>query len=356
MSFNPFFSIVMPVYGVEKHLKNAVDSVLNQTNQDFEMILVDDCSPDNSPQICDFYTKQDDRIKVIHHERNKGLSEARNSGLAEAAGEYIWFMDSDDYVDENLLEKVKESLDKNPAEMVAFGLVEEYYDENNVLKHTKKVSMDEHLINNPDDVHQLLIKMEEATLYGYAWNKFYKLSYLKEIGLKYETITLIEDIVFNVKFCMNLCSMNLLSITPYHYGKRIDNSLTSKFVKDYFALHQKRVKIIYDQYQYWGCCTEAVKQKLGSIYARYILSALQRNCDKRAGYNFVKRYRWTRDLFTESFFLELKDYMQPRSKSMRILMPLIKNRCTLLCMMVGRVIYIVKSKLPILFAKAKESK
>lgn len=356
MNSKPFFSIVMPVYGVEKHLKSAIESILNQTNQNFEIILVDDCSPDGSPKICDAYAEKDERISVIHHEKNKGLSEARNSGLEKASGEYIWFMDSDDRVDDYLLEKVYTSLEKNRADVVVFGLVEEYFDKNDVLKHTKTISMPEQLLDNADDVHELVIKLEENTLYGYAWNKFYNLKYLKELGLKYEVVTLIEDIQFNVKYFQEIKSLNLLSMTPYHYGKRIDNSLTSKFVKDYFILHETRVKMIYEQYQCWGCCTEQVKKKLASIYARYILSAMQRNCDSRSHFHFKERYHWNKELFNSPFFNELNTYMEPSSKSMAIIMPLIKNKHTLLCMLVGRVVFVVKNKLPILFAKAKESK
>ena len=98
MNNRPFISVVMPVYNVEKHLKTAINSVLEQRFQDFELILVDDCSPDKCPSLCDEYALKYDKISVIHHEKNKGLSEARNTGLEVANGEYIWFMDSDDYV------------------------------------------------------------------------------------------------------------------------------------------------------------------------------------------------------------------------------------------------------------------
>ena len=97
MNNRPFISVVMPIYNVEKHLEKAIESVLAQTFQNFEIILVDDCSPDSCPQICDAYVSKYKKISVIHHEKNKGLSGARNTGLDVAKGEYIWFMDSDDF-------------------------------------------------------------------------------------------------------------------------------------------------------------------------------------------------------------------------------------------------------------------
>ena len=99
------FSVVLPIYNVEKYLNRCLDSVMNQTYKKLEIILVDDGSPDNSPQMCDNWAKVDDRIKVVH-KKNAGLGEARNSGLDVATGDYIVFFDSDDYIDTRLFEEL----------------------------------------------------------------------------------------------------------------------------------------------------------------------------------------------------------------------------------------------------------
>lgn len=122
MENQPFFSIVMPVYGVEEYLEKAVYSVLEQSFQNFEVILVDDKSPDNAGKICDELARKNDKIIVIHHDENRGLSMARNTGAERASGKYIWFMDSDDYVENTLLEKVYNSLIKNKAQVVVLVL------------------------------------------------------------------------------------------------------------------------------------------------------------------------------------------------------------------------------------------
>lgn len=99
------FSVVLPIYNVEKYLNRCLDSVMNQTYKKLEIILVDDGSPDNCPQMCDNWAKVDDRIKVVH-KKNAGLGEARNSGLDVATGDYIAFFDSDDYIDTRLFEEL----------------------------------------------------------------------------------------------------------------------------------------------------------------------------------------------------------------------------------------------------------
>lgn len=99
---NPMISVIVPVYNVEKYLSRCIDSVLMQTFTDFELLLVDDGSPDNSGMICDEYALKDVRVKVLHQE-NKGLSGARNAGIENSVGNYVVFIDSDDYVKDNYL-------------------------------------------------------------------------------------------------------------------------------------------------------------------------------------------------------------------------------------------------------------
>lgn len=355
-SNKPFISVVMPVYGVEKHLKQAIESVLRQSFQDYELILVDDCSPDRCPIICDEYADRYQKITVIHHEVNQGLSQARNTGLKKANGRYIWFMDSDDYVDDYLFQKVYESVAQNPAQVVVFGLVEEYYDEKDNLHHTHTVKMAKQYLKEKQQVRDVIIDLEMKTLYGYAWNKFYNLGYLKETGLTYENVTLIEDILFNVKLFMEISSLNILDIAPYHYNKRMDNSLTAKFVPDYYQLHRKRIELIYEQHIYWGICTPKVMRDLGVLYTRYIFSALQRNCDKRAKMTFKQRKQWIRGIFKDPLFEAVIPYSSADSGILRIMGSLLKNKRELGCIMLGRIIFVVKNYLPMVFAAIKQKR
>ena len=107
----PLFTVVMPAYGVEKYLAKAVESIESQTFQEWELIIVEDGSPDKTGSLAEKLKEKDARIRVIHHEQNKGLSEARNTGIQHATGRYIWFMDPDDTVDMDLLQQVADSLD-----------------------------------------------------------------------------------------------------------------------------------------------------------------------------------------------------------------------------------------------------
>ena len=129
---SPLISVIMPVYKVEPYLPSAVESVLAQTFQDFELILVDDESPDNCPALCDAYARQYEQVQVLHKPKNEGLGAARNTGAAVARGRYLYYMDSDDWIDQDLFERVSASIQTYPAKVIMIGLLEEYY-ENGVL-------------------------------------------------------------------------------------------------------------------------------------------------------------------------------------------------------------------------------
>lgn len=120
----PLISVVLPIYNVEKVLRRCVDSVLNQTYRNLEVILVDDGSPDGCPAICDEYALQDPRVKVIH-KQNAGLGYARNTGIEHATGKYICFFDSDDYIEPTTLEECCALAEKEKADLVCYGNTEE---------------------------------------------------------------------------------------------------------------------------------------------------------------------------------------------------------------------------------------
>ncbi len=353
MEIQPFFSVIMPVYNVEQYLNEAVSSVLNQTFQDFEMILVEDKSTDKSGEMCDKIAIKSNKVRVIHQESNKGASEARNVGIENAVGKYIWFMDSDDCVEKTLLEKVYKSLMINTAQVVIFGLEEEYFDEENCKKQGKKISLDTRYLKSKEQIRELVIDLEESTLYGYIWNKVYDLEYLKKSNVKFEKLALLEDSMFNIGFFENVSTANILSDVLYYYKKRVGNSLTGKYVKEYFEIHYKKVRAIYDQEKRWGMDTIKVKKILGKIYCRYIFSAIQRNIDKRSGMNLKMRRKWLKDIFADSLYQSLIPCASSDNIQQKVMLFFLKNKMAWGCLVMGRVIDVVKTRMPILFAKVK---
>lgn len=121
----PLISFIIPVYKVEPYLRGCIDSIRKQTFEDWEMVLVDDGSPDGCPAICDDYSSLDPRIKVIH-QPNHGVAVARNQGLEAATGDWIWFVDSDDYIVDGALQKLADTIHQHDCDTIFFGLLNDY--------------------------------------------------------------------------------------------------------------------------------------------------------------------------------------------------------------------------------------
>ena len=182
------FSIVIPCYKVEKYLSECVDSILSQTFTDYEIILVDDGSPDRVPEICDEYAKKDNRIRVIH-QKNGGLSRARNAGISAAKGEYLVCIDSDDYIAKNdVLARVAEKT-KSGTDVVLYGY-QKLFESNNSLG-----GCDVPILDGVCATSKMLFSVLGNNSYcGTAWTKAVKLSILHEHKIKFSPGMISEDI------------------------------------------------------------------------------------------------------------------------------------------------------------------
>lgn len=356
MNTSPFFSIVMPVYGVEAYLAAALDSVLSQTFTDFEVILVNDASPDGCGEICAAYAAKDPRVTLLTHEENKGLSAARNTGFASVRGEYVWFMDSDDTVDSTLLQQVYDSLQSHEADAVVFGCVEEYYDAHGNVTATVPLSVPAAQCDTATQLGEQILTLELATLFGYAWNKVYRVSRLRQTDLRYENVVLIEDVVYNVSFFETAQGLNVLSCTPYHYAKRGSGSLTARFVPEYYAVHRRRTELLYAIQCRFGNDTPAARAALGGLYVRYIFSAFSRNCDKRANMTNKDRRAFALSLYEDPLFTALIPAAAPQGVLLKGMAWLLKGKHVTLSLMLGRVLHFVQHRLRSLFVKAKQQR
>ena len=166
-------SVIVPVYNVEKYLKQCLDSIVDQTLEDLEIVLVDDGSVDSSGTICDEYAKKDSRIEVIH-KANGGLSDARNVGISKAKGRYIGFVDSDDYIKEDMYEILLNLIKKYDADVSICNL----YD---VIDGNECIRNKENGIREYSRLDILKEVLLDKNIQSYAWNKLYEKELFDEI-------------------------------------------------------------------------------------------------------------------------------------------------------------------------------
>ena len=211
----PKISIIIPIYNAENYLKRCLNSVINQTLKDIEIICINDCSKDNSLEILKKYSKKDNRIKIINLKENKGESKARNIGLDNTNSEYIAFLDNDDEIDLDFYEKLYNKAIKTNSDIVKAGV--------DIINYDKK--------HQKDNLNEL-IKQNNSKLYftHYWWSAIYKSSLIKENNIKFlEKYEIGEDILFLNQAILNCKKLEIIDNTYYHYHKR-ENSTDSKIL------------------------------------------------------------------------------------------------------------------------------
>ncbi|MGL4866621.1 MAG: glycosyltransferase family 2 protein [Cetobacterium sp.] len=222
----PKVSIVVPVYKVEKYLERCIDSILNQTYKNLEVILVDDGSPDRCGEICDKYAQNDERVKS-YHKKNGGLSDARNYGMKYITGEYTLFLDSDDWILKDCVETLLKVALKNRSDVVQIGF---YYSfENYVLYDNRYYKEIDESINlkNFELMKELVIN---ERVKNFAWGKLYRTSLIKnkffKKGVLFEDVFWAHDVMKNVK------RYTIVHKPLWHYVQREDSIVSTYSVRN----------------------------------------------------------------------------------------------------------------------------
>lgn len=239
------YSIILPIYNVEKYLSPCIESILAQTCKDYEIILVDDGSKDSSGKICDEYASKYEFIKVIH-KPNGGLSDARNVGLKAAAGEYIFFIDSDDYLlDNKVLERFEKMTVSNP-DVVSFGSIKWFESDGSVSIYANNLSVSTES-NRVSDIYLELIDRDAYS--NSAWSKIIKRSILVDNNIEFEKGLLGEDNDWFYKVVSHVQTLELINEPLYGYRQRagsITKTSTNKNLEHLLWLIEKWAKFVFD--------------------------------------------------------------------------------------------------------------
>ena len=263
-------SVIVPVYKVEKYLRKCIDSIINQTYKNLEIILVDDGSPDNCGAICDEYTANDSRVKVIHKE-NGGLSSARNAGIDIASGDYIAFIDSDDYIDVNMIKTLYKKISDDNSDMAICNF--SYVDENGKMIYEKNEYMPikTEVISGRDILYNKLLEAK-SWYWVIACNKIYKKSLFD--GIRYPIGKLNEDEFIIHEIYFRCKKISCIETSMYYYVQRSNSIINGEYSVrrlDAIEAYLKRLNfvfinnfdsnIIYKYYLcYWGCLADSYKR------------------------------------------------------------------------------------------------
>ena len=339
----PVFSIIMPVYNAEKYLKIALNSIQNQSFTDFELILVNDCSTDQSLAICTKYRNLDRRIVVIDSEKNGGAAEARNRGIETARGKYLCFVDADDYIDSDFLQQFYNALQKEDYDFVKCGAYEEYYDREETLRYSRQCVLQNKDCQGIKVIAEQAIDMEQIPLFGFIWNGVYKLDIVKAHNLKFDnTLKVNEDFAFNISYIPFIRIMKCLSYCGYHYAKRNSDSLSSGQKNYDYEKHMLKVRGFLALIREQQLETQANLDKVYWMFTRFTYSAL-------ASGETLKQIQ-----MEPVFEKYLQHCFGALTCKQLILTKILQSKRSFLILLLVWLMRFVKYSMPVLFAKIKK--
>lgn len=294
----PYFSIVLPIYNVEPYLDQSIQSVLHQSYQDFELILVDDGSTDRSPQICDAYAAQYAQIQVIH-KPNGGLSSARNAGTEKARGMYVWWVDSDDWIEPDALTILHEASCTAHPDMVKFHYYRVGSEKQRFSGNAKPGVYEEKESRN-----QLLDKgfFYPGAFSLSAWGHIYRRDFLVQNDLSFVSERLIgsEDYLFNLVALAVAKRIHVIDDALYSYRQR-PGSLTQRYRKDLPEKYTELYRQLTIHYERLGLLDEF----RGRICNFYVWHLLHGTC-------FANEYRITENHTREDGRKNVRQFLKKK--------------------------------------------
>lgn len=359
------FSIVMPVYNVSGYLEEALNCLRQQTYPWFEAVIVDDCATDGSGEIADRFVERtkDARFCVIHLEQNKGVAAARNRGMREAEGDYILFLDPDDFYETTMLETLAKEAKAHPWDIMLFGYTEDYYRKDGTLFYqiTKSLPGKKFfaLAEKTEEFCDTILEAERETMYGYPWNKAYRLEYLRQTGVSFPVVPHIEDILFNISAFEDVTSFLLLPQVLYHYRNQGQQRLTGKYLPEYFDLQKERILAFLEQQSRWR------KQKKEQLpdpvleeAANFYFRAFQSFMVREIGHGTSKKeilLRAEAEL-KEPLYLLLCGHLSKKGRAAEFLYRPLAQRKLMPAYVRSVLIYTVQKRFPGLYARLKQNR
>lgn len=264
-------SVIVPIYNVEKQLKRCINSIINQTYKNIQILLIDDGSKDSSGKICDDFSKYDTRIVVLHQD-NAGVSATRNKGIELAEGKYICFIDSDDYIEENYIEELYHLM---RDEKIDLGICDLNYKYTN--KEDCQSTVGKKTINLKNVSEEIFLELNEKYLLYGPYNKIFKSSIIKKQKIRFiKEMSYGEDLIFNLRYLQYVKIIKTTNQTRYNYIADTDNSLANKYRADRFKTGKIIFEELYKFFEINGMLSEKSKKYL---YGRVFDDAYNNICE-----------------------------------------------------------------------------
>lgn len=346
-------SVIMPVYKVEEYVGQAIESIQKQTLTDWEFIIVDDGTPDDSGKICDDYAAKDARIHVVHKE-NGGAPSARNVAIDLSKGKYLYFMDSDDWAEPEMLDDMVNLAEKNNSQLVVAGFyIDTYYSDTE--KYTQTQAVEDMTFRSQREFRENAYRLFDENLLYTPWNKLYLSQYIRGHKL-YFPKTFWDDFPFNLSVVRDVERVCVTSKCYYHFIRKRAESETAQYRSDMYQKREDEHQWMLDLYQYWDVHDKASREFLARRYIERLVGCVENVTNPSCGLSKAAKKAAIRKMITNPTSMEAIRIAKPRSRYMKLMLMPIKWRNTTLTYLEGQTISKVRSKNTKMFAKLKANR
>lgn len=346
-------SIIMPVYGVEDYVGKAIESIQAQTLTDWEFFCVDDGTKDKSGEICDRYAEKDPRIIVIHKE-NGGAPSARNVAIDRARGKYMYFMDSDDWTEPDMLKDMVELAEKNNSQLVVAGFfIDTYYSDTE--KFVQEQFCEDAVYGSQREFRENAHKLFDKNLLYTPWNKLYLSSYILENKL-YFPQTFWDDFPFNLSVVRDIERVTVTSEKYYHFIRKRAESETAKYRADMYDKREEENGWMEELYEHWSVSSPESREFLARRYIERIVGCIENVTNKSCTLTAKEKKAEIKKMISTDRVKNAVRTAKPNSKYMKIMLMPIKWNSVGLAYLEGKMISRVKAGNTKLFARLKANR
>lgn len=347
----PKISVIIPAYNIGDFLPRALDSALNQSMEDIEIIVVNDGSKDNTGEVCDRYAAKDPRVKVIH-QKNSGAPAARNAAIDIAKGEYIHFMDGDDWAEKDMLSDMYEIALKTRAQMVVAGFYIDTYTSATEYWREKK-SIPTAFYKNAGEFRRAIPKFFDSNLLYVPWNKLVLTERIRSEKIYFRN-TRWDDLPFNIDYIRDIETVAVTENAYYHFTRARAESETARYFPGMFEKREEEHGWMMDMLRHWGMENDPeIREATCRRYIERIFGCIENFTCAACDLSLKEKLAKIDQMISCDNVRECLKYAKPRSIMMKIMLLPIRIRCKYLTWLLGVTMSFVKRHFVGVFARLK---
>ena len=343
-------SVIMPVYKVEEYVAKAIESIQAQTLREWEFLIVDDGTPDRSGEICDAYAAEDDRIRVIHKE-NGGAPSARNLAMDQARGKYLYFMDSDDWAEPEMLEEMVALAERDQAQLVVAGFyIDTYYAKDRYRSDDFRV--EDMVFPDREAFRRNAYRLFDKNQLYSPWNKLWQREYIETEPFRFPP-TFWDDFPFILMVIRDVERVTVTSRQHYHFIRARAESETAAYRPGMYEKREEEHGWMKELYRHWGVNDRASREMVARRHIERLIGCLENLTNSKCEMKVSEKRQAVKQMITHPEVRRSLKIAEPRTGMMKLMLVPIRLKSVTLTLWEAHLITFVKARNVRLFAKLK---